>query len=283
MDNRKCKNCKYGDFQNESKGVLHVVNFSGGKDSTAMLLHMLELGMPIDEVVNVDTGMEFPAMYRHIEKVRAVVETAGVKFTTLKADKTFEFYLTEVQVNRRNPKFVGVQGYGWPGPRMRWCTSSLKTRVMKAHLKALKAERDVVEYVGLAADEVERAERKNNKKLVAPLIQWGWTEDDALRYCYDHGYDWEGLYKLFKRVSCWCCPLQSLQELRQLRRHFPDLWERLFELDSRQYRRNFNASNSLAQLEARFALEDERTEQGLTINARSKEFKDALAERLKKE
>lgn len=283
MDNRKCKNCKYGDFQNESKGVLHVVNFSGGKDSTAMLLHMLELGMPIDEVVNVDTGMEFPAMYRHIEKVRAVVETAGVKFTTLKADKTFEFYLTEVQVNRRNHKLVGVQGYGWPGPRMRWCTSLLKTRVMKAHLKALKAERDVVEYVGLAADEVERAERNNNKKLVAPLIQWGWTEDDALRYCYDHGYDWEGLYKLFKRVSCWCCPLQPLQELRQLRRHFPDLWERLFELDSRQYRRNFNASNTLAQLEARFALEDERTEQGLTINARSKEFKDALAERLKKE
>lgn len=117
MDNRKCKNCKYGDFQNESKGVLHVVSFSGGKDSTAMLLHMLELGMPIDEVVNVDTGMEFPAMYRHIEKVRAAVETAGVKFTTLKADKTFEFYLTEVQVNRRNPKFVGVRGYGWPGPR----------------------------------------------------------------------------------------------------------------------------------------------------------------------
>ena len=29
-----------------------------------MLLHMLELGMPVDEVVNVDTGMEFPEMYR---------------------------------------------------------------------------------------------------------------------------------------------------------------------------------------------------------------------------
>ena len=282
MDNRKCKNCKYGDFQNESKGVLHVVNFSGGKDSTAMLLHMLELGMPIDEVVNADTGMEFPAMYRHIEKVRAVVETAGVKFTTLKADKTFEFYLTEASVNRRNPKFVGVQGLGWPGPRKRWCTGRLKTCVINAHLKALKAEHDVVEYIGIAADEMERAERKDNKKFIAPLIQWGWTEDDALRYCYDHGYDWEGLYKLFKRVSCWCCPLQPLQGLRQLRRHFPDLWERLFELDSRQYRR-FNARNSLAQLEARFALEDERTEQGLTINARSKEFKDALAERLQKE
>lgn len=267
------------------KETYHVASFSGGKDSTAMLLHMLELGMPIDEVVNVDTGMEFPAMYRHIEKVRAVVETAGVKFTTLKADKTFEFYLTEVQVNRRNPEFVGVQGYGWPGPRTRWCTGTLKIDVLRKYARDLRNEYSVVWYIGLAADETARLERNHNAAddHRHPLVEWGWTEADALKYCYDHGYDWEGLYKLFKRVSCWCCPLQSLQELRQLRRHFPDLWERLFELDSRQYRRNFNARNSLAQLEARFALEEERVAQGLTINARSKEFKDALAERLQKE
>ena len=43
------------------KKPYHVVSFSGGKDSTAMLLHMLELGMPVDEVVNVDTGFELDA------------------------------------------------------------------------------------------------------------------------------------------------------------------------------------------------------------------------------
>jgi tRNA(Ile)-lysidine synthase TilS/MesJ len=37
-----------------------VVSFSGGKDSTAMLLKMLELGEPIDEVVCCDTYKEFP-------------------------------------------------------------------------------------------------------------------------------------------------------------------------------------------------------------------------------
>ena len=97
------------------KETYHVASFSGGKDSTAMLLHMLALGMPIDEVVNVDTGMEFPAMYRHIEKVRQVVEQAGVKFTRLKADKTFEYYRTRHPVKRRSPEFMGVIGYGWPG------------------------------------------------------------------------------------------------------------------------------------------------------------------------
>ena len=29
----------------------HIVSFSGGKDSTAMLLMMLEKNMPIDEII----------------------------------------------------------------------------------------------------------------------------------------------------------------------------------------------------------------------------------------
>ena len=29
----------------------HIVNFSGGKDSTAMLIRMIEEGMPIDDIV----------------------------------------------------------------------------------------------------------------------------------------------------------------------------------------------------------------------------------------
>ena len=47
----------------------HIVSFSGGKDSTAMLLIMLEKGMPIDRVINVDTTKEFPETYDHIDKV----------------------------------------------------------------------------------------------------------------------------------------------------------------------------------------------------------------------
>lgn len=34
------------------KPDLHIVSFSGGKDSTAMLLHMMELEMKIDVVLS---------------------------------------------------------------------------------------------------------------------------------------------------------------------------------------------------------------------------------------
>lgn len=46
---------------------VHVVSFSGGKDSTAMLLWMLELGMTVDEIIFCDTGVEFPRQVKLFE------------------------------------------------------------------------------------------------------------------------------------------------------------------------------------------------------------------------
>lgn len=55
----------------DTTGSYHAVSLSGGKDSTAMLLLMIERGMPIDAVISADTGMEFPEMYEHLAKVDA--------------------------------------------------------------------------------------------------------------------------------------------------------------------------------------------------------------------
>jgi len=205
-----------------------TVSFSGGKDSTAMLLHMMELGEHIDEVINVDTGMEFPEMYEHIEKVRKVVEKAGIRFTVLKAEKSYEYYLLEHPYH--SEKYGDMLGYGWPGPYIRWCTKHLKTDLIKQYLRE---HPDVIQCVGLAADEQIRIERGQNKKNRHPLVEWGWTESDALRYCKERGFDWGGLYDIFKRVSCWCCPLASMSELRKLHDTHPQLWAQLQEMESR--------------------------------------------------
>ncbi len=56
---------------NNQEKQFHAVSLSGGKDSTAMTLLMIERGMPIDMVLYADTGMEFPEMYDHIAKLDA--------------------------------------------------------------------------------------------------------------------------------------------------------------------------------------------------------------------
>jgi hypothetical protein len=90
-------------------------------------------------------------------------------------------------------------------------------------------------------------------------VEWGVTEADALAYCEKRGFTWGGLYRFFDRVSCFCCPLQSLHDLRTLRRHFPDLWQRMLDMEAwmpeGDIGRRFNHS-SMSRLENRFYGED---------------------------
>lgn len=74
----------------------HAVSLSGGKDSTAMLLMMIERNMPIDVVLSADTGMEFPEMYEHLEKVDAFLyRERGLHITTLRHPRGFEWLMFE--------------------------------------------------------------------------------------------------------------------------------------------------------------------------------------------
>ena len=224
----------------------HIVQLSGGKDSTAMLLMMLEKGMTVDEIIFCDTGMEFPQMYEHLDKVERYT---GREITRLKADKTFMYYFAKHKRSRTNRKVS--DGYGWPRMWVRWCTRVLKQEPVKKYLSNTGQH---LLYIGIAADEPKR-----HKNIPAntrhPLYDWGVTEQQALQYCYERGFDWGGLYKQFRRVSCWCCPMQRIGELRTLYHNFPELWQQLRQMDELTEFK-FRPDYSVAELELRFVAED---------------------------
>lgn len=235
-----------------------MASFSGGKDSTAMVLRMIERGDRLDEVVFCDTGMEFPSMYGHVAEVREAVEAAGVRFTALRNPEGFVRLLCEKPVPSR--KYGEHPGYGWPRAYARWCTKHLKQKPMAALGREREAEFGEVQWCdGLAFDEGERILRRQNAGKRHPLTEWGWTEADALRYCCGRGFDWDGLYRHFPRTSCYCCPLQPLSSLRTLRREYPELWENIGRLEARTQRTTnptFKPLKSWADLEERFAREE---------------------------
>lgn len=272
-------------MEHNKKPEYHLVSFSGGKDSTAMLLGMIERGMKIDCILFCDTGLEFSGMYEHIKKVE---QDIGRQITVVKSNESFEYLLFEAPIERKvDSNFVrkygkNHTGYGWAGPKMRWCTAKLKDAPREKFLQPLKKQYDIIEYVGIAADEGYRLERVRNRlsNHRHPLVEWGMTEADCLKYCYDKGYDWGGLYECYKRVSCWCCPLQSLAELKKLYMNFPDLWQKLKEWDNKTWRK-FRADYSVEELEVRFILEDEFLEHGLSISNRAfyAELRNRLSEK----
>lgn len=225
--------------------------FSGGKDSTAMVFKMLELGYPLDYILFTDTGKEFPAMYRHIETVQNRLKAYSKTVTILRAQQSFDYFMFDhVKTKGKNQ---GKCGYGWATMLARWCTAALKQAPANRFIKALND--DVAEYIGIAADEPKRIRDKTY-----PLVTLGMTEKACLQYCYDLGFTWDGLYKDFRRVSCWCCPLKSIEELRILYNKYPELWAKLADMDRRAYNR-YKADYSVDELAAKF--EREKLQQSL--------------------
>ena len=226
---------------------MNVVSFSGGKDSTAMLLMMLEKGIPVDRILCVDTTKEFPEMYEHIKKVQAMIEP--LKIEIVKID--FDYYFADKEIMSGVNK--GKFGYGWACFNSRWCTR-LKVDAMKEIEKKLP---NVVEFVGIAYDEVKRREKKYIKKrnIRLPLVEWQITEKQALEYCYSKGLDWGGLYEKVHRVSCWCCPLSPIGALRSLYNDFPELWAELEKMDKKTFKK-FKMDYSVEALRDKFANEN---------------------------
>lgn len=231
-----------------------IVSLSGGKDSTALLLKMLEFNVWIDEVVYVDVGKEMPEMKKHIAKLKKEVTSRGIKFTQLEPEKSFDYWLGDHIKTRGKNK--GKRGYGWPDFLNRWCTKQLKIQTLKRYYRdVIEEEHDSVEFVGFASDEIERADKNNDGRLKEyPLINFDMTEEEALQYCYKKGYDWGGLYEKFNRVSCYLCPLSRLGELKNIFENYPHLWLEMRVLDDKSWR-DFRSDYTLRELEIKFIQE----------------------------
>ena len=98
----------------------NVVSLSGGKDSTAMLLMMLERNEDIADIVFFDTGWEHPEMYDHLEKLE---NYTGRKFTRLAPrlpigtnteKKPFDWIFADAPIVKRGTNGTPSTPIFWP-------------------------------------------------------------------------------------------------------------------------------------------------------------------------
>ncbi len=220
------------------QGKKIVVSLSGGKDSTAMGLMLLERGVPVEEFLFVDTGLEYPEIYQTIDRFE---EVTGRKVTRLKRTdgRDYLYYAAHHPVTPRNPNKTTrkdgtprrTNGYGWSNPLRRYCTQHLKVEVLNAYKAAHYQPGTIVDAVGIAFDEPKRIH--DDAPKVYPLNEWKVTEADAMTYCRSRGfYPSPCAYDDTKRVSCFCCPLMGLQSIRYLIGKRPELWQRIKDMEA---------------------------------------------------
>jgi len=173
------------------------------------MLMMIERQESIHSVLYFDTEREFPEIIKHREKL--ITDLTEIEFVKVRHYLGFDF------LEKR---------YGRPHPSGGWCTARKTSECNKYVRLILNDNPNVIECIGFSADEEKRANKIQKKWPVRfPLIEWGITEDDALQYCYDKGYDFGGIYEWMpsKRVSCYDCPKQTPADWEAIKKWHPEL------------------------------------------------------------
>lgn len=116
---------------------------------------------------------------------------------------------------------------------------------------------NIVQYLGIAADEPERIERHEKKEgIMLPLVMAGWDEAYCRKWCEERDL-LSPIYTNATRGGCWFCHNQGVEQLRSLRKNYPDLWALLmkWDLDSPT---TFKADgHTVHDYDARFQMEDD--------------------------
>lgn len=205
-----------------------VVNFSGGKDSTAMLAYLCEAYPDVKKhVVFADTGWEHTDAEQW---ARDIVALFGLELIVVRANKTFL-------------SMVEKRGM-FPGMQQRQCTSDLKRDPIAKWVRNNVKDPVVINCLGIRSDEsagrskqkrLKRNARETNTRRTiwdwAPIKDW--TETQVLDYLAARNLPLHPVYQHLRRFSCRVCIFMTQHDLRQVAKHDPGAIDIIAGLEDR--------------------------------------------------
>ena len=209
--------------------------------------------MPLDRIVHVEIRAtntipaDLPPMMEFKGKEDKIIkERYGIEVEHLHAKVSYEEQFYKVRHGRTNDGII----YGFPMTQRAWCNSVLKTDPLK------KLERSgATMYIGIAADEPDRFHNITDRKR-SPLVEYGVIESEARQIA--ESLDLlSPIYTQSARGGCWFCHNQSVNQLRLLRKQYPEYWALMLKWD-KDSPVTFKADgHTVHDFDERFQLEDD--------------------------
>jgi 3'-phosphoadenosine 5'-phosphosulfate sulfotransferase (PAPS reductase)/FAD synthetase len=222
-----------------NQGALFVSNHSGGKDSQAMLIRLLEL-VPARQILVVHASLGAVEWPGALELARDQAAAAGLPFIVAKASKTL-LSMVEHRFNTR-PEVPS-----WPSASTRQCTSDLKRGPIQREVRRFAKThgfRTIVNCLGLrAAESPARSKRQPFTQMGISNSVLTWFE-----WLPVHTMSTEAVFETIaeagqvphpayaagnERLSCVFCIMGSRQDLRTGARHHPELLQQYADLEAR--------------------------------------------------
>ena len=160
---------------------IEIISVSGGKDSAALVIYLLQKYPNKDfTYLFFDTGEELDETYKYLNKLESLT---GIKIEYIKPKKTFEELLLE------HNNYL-------PSPMQRWCTKKLKIETFLETIKRYE-NYEIYNYVGIRADEDRSGlvVNDNNIKTIMPFKEDGLTLNDIKRILEESGLGLPEYYK----------------------------------------------------------------------------------------
>ena len=222
--------------------ALFVVSHSGGKDSQAMLIKLLER-IPRDLILVVHASLGASEWDGALELAQDQAESAGLPFIVARAGRS----LIEM-VERRHETKPGPSSSCWPSAKIRFCTSDAKRSPIEREVRRYAKTNGfstVVSCMGMrAAESPARAKRTSfsiNKRGTVrgrDWFEWLPIHDmptvDVWRTIAAAGQTPHPAYLTGNsRLSCVFCFMASPRDIANGARHRPELYEEYREIEVR--------------------------------------------------
>lgn len=208
----------------------HILGLSGGKDSTALAIHLKRTKPEIFDKLEfyfTDTGTELDELYEYLEKLEKYL---GRPIYKIKAavDENNKIVFKAESVEDKSIPFDDVlfnkyKGF-LPAPNARWCTRDLKIIPMEKWI----GDDYCISYVGIRADEPDRQGYKSRNKnvnitAVYPFKSDGLLINDIYRIL-EETVGIPPYYRWRTRSGCYFCFYQRRVEYAILYYLYPDLF-----------------------------------------------------------
>jgi len=206
----------------------NVAMWSGGYDSSCMVVLILEKKLPLDYIVFCDTLAEFSEMYEYIDKFQAYIKRRfGKTITIITPNKSFEEWaFTEITRGEREGEVRGLPLTTVP---CYWKRES-KVYPFERWLKDNNIE-DHKLYIGYTYTEKQRSQVDAANQLY-PLIDYKMTENDVRDFLKERSID-NPLYKHFNRTGCYFCPKQRVDDFYNVYKYHSEKWKKIVEYEEK--------------------------------------------------
>ena len=230
-----------------------ITTFSGGKDSQAALLWVLNNMTKSPITVFCDTNWEHPSTYAHIDKTMADL---GLPLITLRSKK----YAGMADLAAKRSRF--------PSSQRRFCTSELKTIPMidfildevrddfiviqgiraaeSANRAKMEAQCDYFKYYrepyAFDKNGKPKTHTYRRKEVLAYMERFAtdvlrpvfdWSGQQVIDYILDNGQEPNPLYRMgYRRVGCYPCVMCSHRDILNISMQDPGRIEHIADLES---------------------------------------------------